>query len=236
MKNKQKTIGINPLDFYLSYKKEHEQESAALENLENKDIIENNIKNNLETNNLAQGNLNENFLVKERIDSQDNLASAENNNLEVSKLENLEVKIDNSNKQEAAKEIEQEEQMISQLSENTRANNINANLNNNINNIGVSVADRSINGQEYSAQGDIKQFLDQDCEESEAVKKERITLHIPSELVDKVKNAVYWEPGLTLAGFAEIALYKLLDQLEAERGAPFPPRRRHRLYGGRPIK
>lgn len=65
--------------------------------------------------------------------------------------------------------------------------------------------------------------------------KQRITLHISAAVIDRVKNAVYWEPGLTLAGFAEEALEKALNDLEAERGAPFPQRREHRLRGGRPI-
>jgi hypothetical protein len=65
--------------------------------------------------------------------------------------------------------------------------------------------------------------------------KQRITLHISAEIVDRVKNAVYWEPGLTVAGFAEDALEKALAEMETQRGAPFPQRRQHRLRGGRPI-
>jgi hypothetical protein len=72
--------------------------------------------------------------------------------------------------------------------------------------------------------------------ESLPVKKQRVTIHVPIELIEKVKNAVYWEPGLTLAGFAEQALAQALDNLEQERGAPFPDRRDKRLKGGRPIK
>ena len=67
-------------------------------------------------------------------------------------------------------------------------------------------------------------------------KKQRVTLHVPHELLDKVKNAVYWEPGLTLAGFAEYALEKAVEQLEQERGTPFPDRKIRRLRGGRPLK
>ncbi len=70
---------------------------------------------------------------------------------------------------------------------------------------------------------------------SEPATKQRITIHISSAVIDRVKNAVYWEPGLTLAGFAEEALAQALENLEAERGAPFPQRREHRLRGGRPI-
>lgn len=69
-----------------------------------------------------------------------------------------------------------------------------------------------------------------------SVKKQRVTIHIPVDLIDRVKNAVYWEPGLTLAGFAEDALSKALEQMETERGAPFPGRKEHKLKGGRPIK
>lgn len=65
--------------------------------------------------------------------------------------------------------------------------------------------------------------------------KQRITLHISAELVDRVKNAVYWEPGLTVAGFAEEAFSKTLAEIEEERGAPFPQRKQHRLRGGRPL-
>jgi predicted DNA binding CopG/RHH family protein len=73
-------------------------------------------------------------------------------------------------------------------------------------------------------------------EDSASSKKQRVTIHIPEELIDKVKNAVYWEPGLTLAGFAEYALARTLEQFEQERGAPFPDRKTRQLRGGRPIK
>ena len=35
------------------------------------------------------------------------------------------------------------------------------------------------------------------------VSKERLTVHLPVELIDGVKNAVYWTPGLTLARLAD---------------------------------
>jgi hypothetical protein len=65
--------------------------------------------------------------------------------------------------------------------------------------------------------------------------KQRITLHISTELIDRVKNAVYWEPGLTVAGFAEEAFALAIEKLEKERGAAFPQRKQHRLRGGRPV-
>lgn len=68
------------------------------------------------------------------------------------------------------------------------------------------------------------------------IKKERITLHISSDIINKIKNVVYWEPGLTMAAFAELALYKALNDLEQERGESYPERKTHNLRLGRPIK
>lgn len=68
------------------------------------------------------------------------------------------------------------------------------------------------------------------------VKKQRVTIHVSEQLIDRVKNAVFWEPGLTLAAFAEMALAETLERFEQERGAPFPSRREKQLRGGRPLK
>ena len=67
------------------------------------------------------------------------------------------------------------------------------------------------------------------------VLKERLTVHLPVDLIERVKNAVYWTPGLTLARLAEEALTAAVERLERERGEPFPPRRSE-LKGGRPLK
>lgn len=66
-------------------------------------------------------------------------------------------------------------------------------------------------------------------------KKVRATFHLPDELVDRLRDAVYWTPGLTLAGLAEEALTQRLAELEADRGEPFP-KRKGELKGGRPVK
>jgi hypothetical protein len=71
--------------------------------------------------------------------------------------------------------------------------------------------------------------------EIEKVAKERLTIHLSVGLIEKVKNAVYWTPGLTLAALAETALQQLVDELEKQRGEPFPPRKEN-LKGGRPLK
>ncbi len=72
-------------------------------------------------------------------------------------------------------------------------------------------------------------------EATKKIRKERLTVHLPVELIERVKNAVYWTPGLTLAGLAEEALTLAVERLERERGEPFPPRKSE-LKGGRPLK
>ena len=67
------------------------------------------------------------------------------------------------------------------------------------------------------------------------VPRARITVQLDGELVDRMKNAVYWTPGLTLAGLAETALRREMEAREKERGEPFPPRREE-LRPGRPLR
>jgi len=70
---------------------------------------------------------------------------------------------------------------------------------------------------------------------SSSAKKERFTVHLPGELIDRLRNAVYWTPGLTLASLAEEALIQAIDEIEKRNGEPFPPRTAD-LKGGRPLK
>lgn len=67
------------------------------------------------------------------------------------------------------------------------------------------------------------------------VVKERLTVHVPVDLIDRVKNIVYWTPGLTLARLAEEALTQEVEKRENERGESFP-HRTEELRGGRPLK
>jgi hypothetical protein len=71
--------------------------------------------------------------------------------------------------------------------------------------------------------------------EPEAPKKERMTFHLPVEVMDRAKNAVYWTPGLTLAELASQALTEAVDRMEKKRKEAFPPRKAE-LKGGRPMK
>jgi uncharacterized protein (DUF4415 family) len=65
-------------------------------------------------------------------------------------------------------------------------------------------------------------------------KKQRVTIHIDMDLIDRVKNAVYWEPGLTLTEFAQTAFEKQLKKMETAWGEAYP-KRKQPLKGGRPM-
>jgi hypothetical protein len=54
--------------------------------------------------------------------------------------------------------------------------------------------------------------------------KQRVTLQLPAELIERARDTVYWTPGLTLNRLAEIAFLNTLDCMEALRGSAFPPR------------
>jgi hypothetical protein len=65
--------------------------------------------------------------------------------------------------------------------------------------------------------------------------KERVTFQLPVELIERVRDAVYWTPGATMAALMEAALSDHLAKLEEHRGRPFE-RRGGALRTGRPIK
>ena len=73
------------------------------------------------------------------------------------------------------------------------------------------------------------------AEKPRRVAKERLTVHLPVALIERVKNAVYWTPGLTLAALAEQGLLKAVAVREEDRGEPFP-QRESELKGGRPLQ
>lgn len=65
--------------------------------------------------------------------------------------------------------------------------------------------------------------------------KQKLTVHLPFELADRVKNAAYWNPRLTIAGIAEQGIKNAIEKFEREHGGKYPPRDGE-LIGGRPIK
>lgn len=65
--------------------------------------------------------------------------------------------------------------------------------------------------------------------------KQKLTVHLDIELADRVKNAAYWNPRLTIAGIAEQGIRQIIEKVEREHGGKYPPREGE-LVGGRPIK
>lgn len=68
----------------------------------------------------------------------------------------------------------------------------------------------------------------------EKTNKQRITILLSGQLLDRAKNTVYWTPGLTLASLAEEGLKLVVERIERERGSSFP-HRKEELKSGRPI-
>ena len=65
--------------------------------------------------------------------------------------------------------------------------------------------------------------------------KQKLTVHLDAALADRVKNAAYWNPRLTIAGIAEQGIRSAIERFEREHGGQYPPREGE-LVGGRPIK
>jgi hypothetical protein len=61
----------------------------------------------------------------------------------------------------------------------------------------------------------------------------RLTVNLPSHLVEQMRDAVYWTPGLTLAWMIARAARASLTELETVHQGPFP-RRLKPLRAGRP--
>lgn len=64
--------------------------------------------------------------------------------------------------------------------------------------------------------------------------KDRFTLHLPTDLMDRAKNAAFWTPGLTLAALAETGIRAEVERMEKKAGGPFKSRGAGKL-GGRPL-
>jgi len=61
----------------------------------------------------------------------------------------------------------------------------------------------------------------------------RLTVSLPSDLVDRLRDAVYWSPSLTLAWLIAQSLGTALSEMEFLRRDPFPKRTKA-LRAGRP--
>ena len=61
----------------------------------------------------------------------------------------------------------------------------------------------------------------------------RLTVSLPGDLVDRLRDAVYWSPSLTLAWLIAQSLRNSLAEMESLRQEPFPKRKKA-LRAGRP--
>ena len=61
----------------------------------------------------------------------------------------------------------------------------------------------------------------------------RLTVSLPGDLVDRLRDAVYWSPSLKLAWLIAQSLRTSLTEMESMRQGPFP-KRRNALRAGRP--
>ncbi len=64
-------------------------------------------------------------------------------------------------------------------------------------------------------------------------KRQRMTVSLPSDLLERMRDAAYWTSGTTMAGLISSAIEDLLNNLESQNGRPFSPRLQD-LKPGRP--
>ncbi len=64
-------------------------------------------------------------------------------------------------------------------------------------------------------------------------KRQRMTVSLPAELLERMRDAAYWTSGTTMAGLISSAMEDMLHNLETQNGRPFSPRLQD-LKPGRP--
>lgn len=65
--------------------------------------------------------------------------------------------------------------------------------------------------------------------------RQKLTVHLDGDLVNRVKNAAYWNPRLTIARIAAEGIRLAIERIERENGGSYP-QRESELVGGRPIR
>jgi len=80
-----------------------------------------------------------------------------------------------------------------------------------------------------------RQVVPPDAANAEKAMRQKLTVHLEASLAERVKNAAYWNPRLTIAGIAEQGIRLAIEKCEREHGGKYP-QRDGELVGGRPIK
>lgn len=70
-------------------------------------------------------------------------------------------------------------------------------------------------------------------EDERVVARERLTVKLPGELIDHLRDAVYYTDGITITSVLEDSIRAHIARLEKQRGAAFP-KRLEDLRPGRP--
>lgn len=65
--------------------------------------------------------------------------------------------------------------------------------------------------------------------------RRKLTVNLDAALAERVKNAAYWNPRLTIAAIAEEGIRHAIEKFEREHGGKYPPREGN-LIGGQQIK
>lgn len=65
--------------------------------------------------------------------------------------------------------------------------------------------------------------------------RRKLTVNLDVALAERVKNAAYWNPRLTIAAIAEEGIRHAIEKFEREHGGKYPPREGN-LIGGQQIK
>jgi hypothetical protein len=65
--------------------------------------------------------------------------------------------------------------------------------------------------------------------------RKRLTVNLPTDLLEQLRNTAYWNPGTTLASLVERGIRITVADVERRHGGPYPARAGE-LKGGRPRK
>ncbi len=56
------------------------------------------------------------------------------------------------------------------------------------------------------------------------MKKKQVTIYLSAELLEKLRNIVYWTPGWTMSGFFEDMTAAVVEKIEKDNEGPYPSR------------